>query len=411
MSCLIVPVFVVAIFGADQPLVPSARLDSGGEAWPAALTLDGKSFLGVVKNGDHCDVVVWDTASKSRNVLVKGSVGFPLAVSPDRRYVAGMVLTNTTDATTDAEMVIWDVAKRSTTAALLKLRKTSMPFGLWPILFSQSAEFSCDSTLFVFADDSTKKAHLWKREAAGAWGALKTLDLAQRSDAPKQTLFEMKFSRDGRQLFAFFPIGDADEPPLAAEIWDIASGRPAACRIQPARTYAWYTGPFPHILGENTLCFQAPEGSGEGAVGVEISSGKKKYDVDALTLWARLSPDGKTCGDLHWLLMSMEPLRPVTVGFWNFDDGTQRRTVELPKSDEPPTATFTPDSRSFLCTAGAGGRSVFLIDVKTGKIRSSWTAGAPVRGLFPISSGEVAAVAVEPKAVLLYKIPVPMERN
>ena len=66
-------------------------------------------------------------------------------------------------------------------------------------------------------------------------------------------------------------------------------------------------------------------------------------------------------------------------------------------SDEPPIATFTPDSRYFLCTAGSGGRSVFLIDAKTAKIRSSWKADAPVRGLFLLNSGEVAAVGVVPR--------------
>jgi hypothetical protein len=142
-------------------------------------------------------------------------------------------------------------------------------------------------------------------------------------------------------------------------------------------------------------------------VGIAISSGKKKYHIDASTLWARLSPDGNTCGDLHWLLMSPKDLRSVTVGFWNFDDGTQRRTVKLPESNEPPTAMFTPDSRFFLCTAGAGGRSIFLIDVATCKVRSSWKAAAPVRGLYPISPDGVAAIAVAPKAVLLYKIPLP----
>jgi len=284
-----------------------------------------------------------------------------------------------------------------------------MPLLLWPALPCQSADFSCDSTLFVFADGNTKKAHLWNREPSGAWGALRTLDLALRSDAPKPTLLEVKFSRDGRQLFVFFPIGEPDKPmsSVAAETWDISSARPTACQIQPADTYVFYTGPFPHILGENILCFQASEGSGKGVVGIEISSGKQKYDVDALTLWARLSPDGRTCGGLGWLLMGGQTPRPVTAGFWNFDDGTQRRTVELPKNDQPPIATFTPDSRCFLCTAGLGGRSVFLIDVKTGKIRSSWTGIGPVRGLFPISTGEVAAITVEPKAVLLSKIRVP----
>jgi hypothetical protein len=100
---------------------------------------------------------------------------------------------------------------------------------------------------------------------------------------------------------------------------------------------------------------------------------------------------------------------PVTVGFWNFDDGTQMRAVELPDIglDGFPTATFTADSRYFFCTAGAGGRRIFLIDVKTAKIRSSWTASASVRGLFPLTSGEIAAVGVEPKAVLIYKMPAP----
>ena len=384
--------------------MPSVRLDSEGEIWPAALTLDGKSLLGM--SDDHCDVVVWDATSKSRTFLVKGSMGLPVAVSPDRQYVAGMVLSNIKDASADAKIVIWDVAKRSTTAALLTLKKTLMALLPWPALPCRSADFSCDSTLFVFADDNTKKAHLWKREPSGAWSAIRTLDLAQRSGSRRPTLLEVKFSRDGKQLFAFFPIGDPDKPlsSVAAEIWDIAAGRRTACRIKPADTFVSYIGPLSHILGENTLCFQASEGSGKGVVGVEIPSGKQKYDVDALTLWARLSPDGRTCGDLRWLLMSGQTPRPVTVGFWNFDDGTQRRTVQLPECDQPPIAAFTPDSRWFLCTAGQRGRSVFLIDVKTGKIRSSWTGIAPVRGLFPISTGEVAAIMVEPKTILLSKI-------
>lgn len=233
--------------------------------------------------------------------------------------------------------------------------------------------------------------------------------MAQRADAPKPTLLEIKFSRDGRQLFAFFPIGKADEPcsSFAAKRWDIASGHPVACAIKPAEEFVFYTGPFPHLLGENTLCHQAPEGAGSGVIGVDIPSGKKRYDVPGLTLWARLSPDGKTCGDIHMMLMSGQPFQPVTVGFWNFDDGTQRRTVELPATDEFVAATFTPDSRYFLCTAGSGGRSVFVIDAKTAKIRSSWKAAAPVRGLFPVNSGEVAAVGVGPGTVLIYKIPKP----
>ena len=394
MPCLIITLLACTIVSAKQPLTQPIRLDSGGESWPAVLTPDGKSLLGLVKNGDHCDIVVWDTASKSKSFLVKGSGGIPLAVSPNRQSVAGVILTNIANDTCDVEIVIWDIEKRSTTEVLKLKKGTWIPSG-WPVFPCQTVDFSCDSTLFAFADGYTKKAHLWKRGAAGAWRDLKTLDLAQRADGPKPALLEVKFSRDGRQLFAFVPIGKADEPlsSVATERWDIASGRPVACAIQPAEVFVFFTGPFPHILGEKTLCFQAPEGVGGGVVGVNISSGKRKYDVSGFTLWARPSPDGKTCGDIHWRLMGVEP-GPVTVGFWNFDDGTQRRTVELSASDEPPIATFTPDSRYFLCTAGSGGRSVFLIDAKTAKIRSSWKADAPVRGLFLLNSGEVAAVGV-----------------
>jgi WD40 repeat protein len=409
MPHFMLPVLAFVVIGADQRLTPSVRLDCDGETWPAALTFDGESLLGVLKHDDYCDVVVWDTNSKSRTTLAKGGVGFPIAVSPDRRNVAGMVLGDIADAAADGEVVVWDVASRTTTAARLKLKKTGLPPPAWPAFPCQSADFSCDSTLFALADGDTKKAHIWKREASGAWIALKTLDVAQRVDTPKPSHLEIKFSRDGSQLFVFFLIGAPDKPlsSVATERWDIASGRPADCRIPTAETFVSYTGPFPHVLGEKTTCFQAPEGSGRGAIGVEICSGKEKYDVDASTLWARLSPDGRICGHLDWLLMSAQPLRPVTVGFWNFDDGTQRHTVELPKSDQPPIAAFTPDSRCFLCTAGPGGRSVFVTNVRTGEILSSWTGSAPVRGLFPVGTGEVAVIAVEPKAVLISMIRVP----
>ena len=220
----------------------------------------------------------------------------------------------------------------------------------------------------------------------------------------------MKFSRDGQQLFAFFPTGKADESPLvlATERWDIASGRTVPCAVKPEDVFVFFTGPFPHVLGNNTLCFQAlGRVRRRGSRRLNFPRASESTASMPFTPWARLSPDGKTCGDIHWLLMSEEPHRPVTVGFWNFDDGADRRTVELPPSDELPTAVFTPDSRCLLCTAGSGGRSIYLVDVKTAKICSSYLAAAPMRGLFSINSGEVAAVSVGPKSVLIYKIPKP----
>jgi WD40 repeat protein len=292
MSCLIVPIFALAILAADQPLVPSVRLDSGGEAWPAALTPDGKSLLGVVKDGDNGDVVVWDTVDRSRSVLAKGKgaaslcVGsVPLCVSPGRRSVAWLILTEPVDEASgvaDMDVVIWNATDRSTTA-LLKLKKA--------LFFCMSADFSPDSSLLAFGDGNTKKVHLWKRGATAKWVALPTLEVAQRQDAPKPTFLETKFSRDGKQLFAFFLTkvpGESFSSAVAVERWDTASGRPLSCRIQPTRTFIWWTGPLPHVVGEGTLCLQAPEGSGGGVVGLDISSGKK-------SMRSMASPWGHRC--------------------------------------------------------------------------------------------------------------------
>ena len=37
-------------------------------------------------------------------------------------------------------------------------------------------------------------------------------------------------------------------------------------------------------------------------VGIDLSSGKEKYNISASTLWRRLSPDGKTGADLNGCL-------------------------------------------------------------------------------------------------------------
>ena len=136
MPGLIIPLLVYTILSAGQPLTPAICLDSGGESWPVALTSDGKDLLGVMKNGDHCDVVVWDTTSKSKSFLVKSGVAVPLAVSPDRKSVAGMILTNVANERYDAEIVIWDIATGSTTV-LLKLKKARFPC-FWPVFACQA---------------------------------------------------------------------------------------------------------------------------------------------------------------------------------------------------------------------------------------------------------------------------------
>jgi WD40 repeat protein len=413
MPVALICVLAATSLGAGQPLVPYSRLESGGDVWPLTVTADGKNLLGAAKDGDHVNVVVWDTTARSRRFLVKGGVGVPLVASADRQWAAGEILTNFNLAggEADAEVVVWDISKGSTTS-LFKLSKTAPLLSLpgWPVFPCRALAFSHGSDVFACADGTTRKVHLWRRRAAAEWTVAGTLNAGAGRDVPKPTVMEVKFSRNDKELLTFFPITGPGEAEWveATERWDVGSGRRLDCGIQPVPVLAWFTGPFSHVLGDKIVCYEAPEGSLEGTVGLDIVSGKRKYGVPAPTEWARLSPDGKTCGYPHCLLMRTGAC-PVTVGFWDFDDGSRSRTLELPAvgQDDFPVATFTADSRYFVCSAGDGGRTIFVIDADKAKIRSSWAVGAQVRGLFPLDSGEIAAVGVEPKALLLYKVPAP----
>jgi hypothetical protein len=133
-----------------------------------------------------------------------------------------------------------------------------------------------------------------------------------------------------------------------------------------------------------------------------------------------------------------EPSSAV-VSLWNFDDGTRLREVtvlagkvhggEAVGGDERPFGIFSADSRFFALAAGDAGNHIHVIDVnKAGahssrkmpwldgervieiekaQIAASFAADAPIKGLFLLNSGEIAAVGVEPKAVLIWKIKTP----
>ena len=122
---------------------------------------------------------------------------------------------------------------------------------------------------------------------------------------------------------------------------------------------------------------------------------------------------------------------PAKVALWNFDDGTGLRKVTVPgakglpvgaltvtdpaefsRSDPPggmdrPVGAFTADSRFFVVAAGDEDRHIHVVDVKKAGVRSSFAVDRPVKGLFPLDSGEVAVVGVEPKAIVIWKIKPP----
>ena len=74
---------------------------------------------------------------------------------------------------------------------------------------------------------------------------------------------------------------------------------------------------------------------------------------------------------------------------------------------EAPLGAFTADSRFFVLAAGDDRHHIHLIDVAKARIRSSFTVSGPVKGLSLLDSGEIAAVGIEPKAIVIWKIKVP----
>ncbi len=153
------------------------------------------------------------------------------------------------------------------------------------------------------------------------------------------------------------------------------------------------------------------------AIGVDAVSSRRKYTLPWRIPAASLSPDRRSAAAVCWVYSGTPthdpaiicpPLHePTTIALWNFADGTQPRAVVLPYSEERPTGTFSPDSRFFVSTGGTDNRHVYVIDVQKTEIKSSFTLDAPIKGLFALDSGEIAAIGVEPGAILVWKIKTP----
>ena len=73
MNCFVISCLLIYALGADEELTPSARLESRAEVVSAEISHDGKSLIGIVKNGKQHDLTAWDIRSKSKTVLATGA--------------------------------------------------------------------------------------------------------------------------------------------------------------------------------------------------------------------------------------------------------------------------------------------------------------------------------------------------
>jgi hypothetical protein len=217
---------------------------------------------------------------------------------------------------------------------------------------------------------------------------------------------------------------------LAVEKWDVETGKRTPFPMEPMDAFRTLIGRLIFVSSERTLCIQCAEGDGGKAVGIDLSSGKIKYSLSQALARPSISPDGRTGAAIDSMDATPVPF-PVRVAFWNFDDGTKLRKltlrggkdlpVEIPtlpdpvafaRSDAPggkdlAVGAFTGDSRFFVVAAGDENRNIRVIDAKKAEVRSSFTVDGRVKGLFLLDSGEIAAVGIEPKAIVIWKIKTP----
>ena len=172
MTCFAVPLLALVVLGADQKLIPSARIETGAEIDLAKVSRDGKTLVGRVKDGNGYDLVIWDIPSRSTTILVKGADALGFSLLSDRSGLFACICNNHGKGLHDVDYFIWDIANKSKTK-LIRLERTFVP--------AVSCDWSADGSLLTIADGNTKKVNLWRRDGETKRSALKSLDIGQRA--------------------------------------------------------------------------------------------------------------------------------------------------------------------------------------------------------------------------------------
>jgi WD40 repeat protein len=297
-------------------------------------------------------------------------------LSPDGRNLASITENGAHRELVD--LVVWDVPSSSKTALLKGIDSTRV-FG-----------FSNDSTILAFPDSQTNTVHLWKRDAACKWNVLKVFNVG--AGLPKPNMPASAFSSGATNVFV--SIATASSSLWTVEEWDVITGRRVPFPIEPFKN-EFPVGVFVLVSSDGmTLCLMTTEGT----VGVDAVSGRRKYAIQPGLSLVAVSPDGRVGAAISPSIATAAGPKEVT--FWNFGDGTQRRHVTTPSGE--PTGMFTADSRFFVIPDDFG--IVRVIDVKKAVVCPSWKVGRSLGRLFLLTSGEIASVRTEGKAVVIWKM-------
>ena len=124
MTCFAVPLLALVVLGADQKLIPSARIETGAEIDLAKVSRDGKTLVGRVKDGNGYDLVIWDIPSRSTTILVKGADALGFSILSDRSGLFACICNNHGKGLHDVDYFIWDIANKSKTK-LIRLEELS----------------------------------------------------------------------------------------------------------------------------------------------------------------------------------------------------------------------------------------------------------------------------------------------
>ena len=156
-----------------------------------------------------------------------------------------------------------------------------------------TAQFSSDGTTLVISDGNTSTVQLWRRDGVAKWGLLRVMKPARHPDAATQCGLTTAFTPDGKQIFVFsLRLGEGNESGFDVEKWDMLNGNRLDFPTRPMTPEADMIGNLFFVVGASTFCIQIAGPKG-GAVGIDIASGKTKYNLPVLLTCASISPDGR----------------------------------------------------------------------------------------------------------------------
>jgi hypothetical protein len=394
IACNIAVFVSVSIVGATPTLAPDLLLQTGASASQAVLSLDGKTLIAVIKDGDRQDLVAWDVPRRSKTVLVK-QADFVLInpcansqswLSPDGKSLLGFFGTLHAGAF-EATAFIVNIADRT---------KTDLCARTGTLLLSLNGEFSLDGTRLAIPDTIGNLISLWSRNAAGKWIDPATLGLAH-DGAVAYRQIATAFGPDGKELFVCVFTGE-ERGQWDIEKWDVVARRQLEFHARPIPSELWLA----HVAvsgREHKLCLHIVE----GGYGIDTLTASAHHAVPSGSGYLFLSPDGRTASVVKSLLMHADApgSAPTTeVYLWKVADRTAQKTFTA-RGRGTPWGSFSQDSRYFVFAPS--DHLVQVVDVAKGSVASTFLVASCIIWITMLNTGEIAIIGTERKTITVSK--------